>query len=87
MAYYDGEKHFDPETGEEFYFYKEHKGDKVWWVDYPNRVGDLAVSFDKKEMIHLFRDYPWQLTIEQKRQFDKENPYWAEFFEDRNVST
>ncbi len=84
MAYYDDEKHIDPETGDEFFFYKNHKRDKVWWVDYPNVVGNLAVSFDKKNIIHLFKDYPWKLTNEQKKQFDKENPYWADFFKDRN---
>ncbi len=87
MAYHDDEKHFDPEIGEEFFFYKKHKRDKVWWVDYPNVVGNLAISFDKKKIIRLFRDYPWLLTNEQKRQFDEENPYWADYFRDRKGST
>ena len=31
----------------------------------------------------MFADYPHKLTPEQKETFDKENPYWADFFKDR----
>ena len=40
-------------------------------------------SFDKKTVFNMFADYPYKLTEEQKRIFDKENPYWADFFSDR----
>lgn len=40
-------------------------------------------SFDKKTIFNIFADYPHKLTKEQKEIFDKENPYWADFFRDR----
>ena len=38
------------------------------------------VSFDKKKIYNLFADYPHNLTAEEKEIFDKENPYWCDFF-------
>lgn len=65
-------------------FYKNNKDDKIYWVDNPERIGEHLFSFDKKTVFNLFEDYPYKLTKEQKRIFDKENPEWAEFFKDRN---
>jgi hypothetical protein len=31
----------------------------------------------------MFADYPYKLTPEQKKIFDEENPYWVDFFADR----
>lgn len=64
-------------------FYKKHLRDKVWWVDTSDREGLFLFSFDRREIFNLFKDYPHKLTPEQKAIFDKENPYWAEFFSDR----
>lgn len=64
-------------------FYKEKKTDKIWWVDNPEVIGELLFSFDKKKIFNLFQDYPWELSAEQKAIFDRENPYWADFFSDR----
>lgn len=66
-------------------FYKEKKRNKIWWVDNPDRVGEHLFSFDKKHIFNLFRDYPYALTPEQKKIFDEENPYWADFFKDRQI--
>jgi hypothetical protein len=66
-------------------FYKENRGDKVWHVDFIKQCGMHAVSFDKKRILFLFGDYPLKFTPEQKELFDKENPYWANFFKDRNT--
>lgn len=66
-------------------FYKENKNDKIWWVtDLDNRFGVHLFSFDKKIIFNLFEDYPYNLTDEQKEIFDRENPYWANFFKDRS---
>ncbi len=75
-------------------FYKENKGDKIYWVDHnvimpmTNEIsgvlGELLISFDRHKIFNLWCDYPWKFTPEQKALFDKENPYWANFFERRN---
>lgn len=61
-------------------FYKERQNDKIWWVDHPDSVGSLEISFDRKKILNLFQDYPQNFTPEQKALFNKENPYWADFF-------
>lgn len=66
-------------------FYKNNPTDVIWWVDNGEEVkGEFLFSFDKKEVFNMFADYPEKLTPEQKAIFDKENPYWANFFKDRN---
>ena len=65
-------------------FYKENKNDVIWWVDNFDAKGEWLFSFDKKRVYNMFRDYPHELTKEEKEIFDKENPYWADFFSDRN---
>ena len=64
-------------------FYKKHRADAVWWVYNLDTVGEWIFSFDKKQVFNLFADYPHVLTPEQKELFDKENPFWADFFKDR----
>ncbi|MBQ3720247.1 MAG: hypothetical protein IJM92_15175 [Fibrobacter sp.] len=71
------------EETRKFEFYKENEGDVIWWVDYIDQCGLHAVSFDKKTILFLFKDYPHNFTPEQKVLFDKENPYWANFFSKR----
>lgn len=63
--------------------YKETEKHKVYWVETPGRRGVYLFTFDKKKVYNLFRDYPYALTKEEKEIFDKENPYWAEFFKSR----
>lgn len=62
-------------------------GDKkeltVSWIRNPEKKGEFLFTFDGKQIFNLFRDYPYALTPEQKRLFDSENPYWANFFSDR----
>lgn len=63
-------------------WYKENKGDLIWWKR-TDAIGVWEFSFDKVKVFNMFEDYPWKLTKEQKKIFDKENPYWADFFKDR----
>lgn len=69
---------------EKFKFYKQNDNDKIWWVDNKDKIGEHLFSFDKKTIFNLFRDYPYKLSKEEKELFDKENPYWADFFKERN---
>lgn len=64
-------------------FYKHNDTDQIWWTGDLETVGDLLFTFDKKKIYNLFKDYPHNLTKEQKEIFDKENPYWKNFFKDR----
>lgn len=64
-------------------FYKENETDLIWWVDNPDVLGVWEFSFDRKTVFNLFADYPFKLTPEQKEIFDRENPYWANFFKNR----
>lgn len=62
---------------------KNKRGDKIWWLNNPDAMGEWVFSFDRKQEFNLFADYPKSLTQEQKNVFDKENPEWANFFSDR----
>ncbi len=64
-------------------FFKNKRSDKIWWLDTSEKVGEWIFTFDKKTLFNMFTDYPYKLTPEEKAIFDKENPYWAEFFADR----
>lgn len=64
-------------------FWEKHEPtDRIWWkVD--DTIGNFVFSFDKVHEFNMFSDYPKKLTPEQKAIFDKENPYWADFFKGR----
>lgn len=64
-------------------FYRENETAKIWWVDDPETIGMYRFSFDRKKIFYLFRDYPHALTPDQKAIFDAENPFWVDFFRDR----
>ncbi len=63
--------------------FKNEETDKIWWHSDTEEKGSFVFSFDKKHTFNLFRDYPWKLTKKQKAIFDAENPFWVEFFADR----
>nr|DAI28848.1 MAG TPA: hypothetical protein [Caudoviricetes sp.] len=64
-------------------FYKKNKKDTIYWTGNVGSFGEHLFTFDKKVIFNLFADYPHKLSKEQKEIFDKENPYWADFFKDR----
>ena len=60
-------------------FCKDEDEDKIWWPE-TDRIGEFLFTFDKQTIFNLFVDYPHNLTPEQKEVFDKENPFWKNFF-------
>ena len=65
-------------------WYKENESDKVWWLDNGDETTGLFIfSFDRKKVFNLYQDYPHNLTKEEKAIFDKENPFWADYFKGR----
>lgn len=67
-------------------FYKNRRSDVIFWVDNKDTIGEHLFSFDKKKIYNLFADYPHNLTPEEKEIFDKENPYWRNFFSTSSTS-
>ncbi len=67
----------------EYVFYKNNDNDIIWWIENVDTVGERLFTFDKKNIFNLFKDYPYNLTKEEKEIFDKENPYWVDYFKDR----
>ena len=59
---------------------KNNPTDAIRWVDTTENDGEFVFTFDGKTFFNMFQDYPHKLTPEQKAIFDKENPYWADFF-------
>ena len=70
-----------------FRFYKKKDNAKIWSVEEIGYIGKLLYSFDKKNIYNLWTDYPHNFTKEEKELFDKENPYWKEFFSGRDQRT
>ena len=66
-------------------FYKDSEESKVWWIDKIGVIGEFLFSFDKKKIYNLFLDYPHNMTEEEVKIFDSENPYWRDFFSDRKL--
>lgn len=63
--------------------FKVHPGDKIMWVDNRPVKGEFLFTFDGEKVYNLFKDYPYALTADEVLLFDKENPFWAEYFKDR----
>lgn len=63
---------------------EDNPNNKVWEVYEQGVIGKLLFSFDKKKIYNLWEDYPHNFTKEEKDIFDKEYPFWAEFFKNRS---
>lgn len=57
------------------------------WIENTKSKGQHLFTFDGEKIYNLFRDYPYELTKEEKDVFDAANPYWADFFKDRSNKT
>ena len=68
-------------------FYKDSEESKVWWIDKIGVIGEFLFSFDKKKIYNLFLDYPHNMTEEEVKIFDSENPFWRDFFFDNRIWT
>ena len=62
-------------------FYKNNEESKIWWIDNIDLRGELLFSFDQQKIYNLFLDYPHNMTEEEVRIFDRENPFWRDFFQ------
>ena len=56
---------------------------KFAWINNPEEFGERLFTLDGKKIYSLFRDYPHELSAEEKAVFDVANPFWADFFKDR----
>lgn len=55
----------------------------IWEVPLLNNVGQLLYTFDKRKVYNLWIDYPWEFSKQELEIFEKEVPFWADFFSDR----
>lgn len=69
-------------SGEDRYYYRKKRDDSIRWLK--EKGGEHKFSFDKETVFDLMTDYPDKLTPEQKEIFDKENPYWVKYFQNKN---
>ena len=58
-------------------FYKEEKGDKIWWTGRVNSIGEHLFTFDKKKIYSVFPTGANDLSEEEANILRKENPIMA----------
>ena len=61
-------------------FFKKKDSDKIWWTRNPEMLVSVRFTFDKKKLYDPFKDYPYNLTEEEIKIFDEENPEMAEYY-------
>ena len=78
-------KKLSKENENRFEFSKKNPNDQMWHVRDIQCFGPVLFSFDKKTIYNFWEDYPQNLTPEQKEIFDKEEPFWKNFYEGKNT--
>ena len=63
--------------------YKENDTDTISWVHNDDYLGVMLFTFDGVKIYNLFEDYPHNLSVNEVEIFDRENPYWRDFFKGR----
>ncbi len=54
------------------------------WIRDTGQKGERLFTLDGNRIYNLFQDQPYELSKEEKRIFDEVNPFWADFFKERN---
>lgn len=72
-------------NSKEYKLYKENPYHVTSWVNHIGYIGEFIVTFDGKTGYNLFSEYPRAFSKEQLEIFDKEHPFWANFFKDRKT--
>ena len=62
----------------------------MWYVEEIDENGNILetegpflVTFDKETVYNVWTDYPDKMKPEEVQIFQKECPFWADFFSDR----
>lgn len=53
------------------------------WLRDPEQKGERQFTFGGDQVFNLFQDYPHKLSEEERAIFDEVNPFWTDFFKDR----
>lgn len=61
-------------------FYKEKESARIWHTSGIGFIGGVHISFDGEKIYNLFEDYPYNMTEEEIRILQEEEPFWADFF-------
>ena len=66
-------------------WYKEHPKDKTVWLAQPDVIGEYIFHIEggSGKIYNMFADYPHNMNPNDKKVFDRENPFWADFFKGR----
>ena len=61
--------------------HKKKLKDKIYWLSKKDETfGEFLFSFDLKKIYNLYSDYPHKLTKQEQDIFNKENPFWFNYF-------